>query len=240
MDEQETPAVASFAIAAVPGVTLTKWTRAWKDRRPDAPLEVIRSAPDTQLTAVLDGTADVAFVRLPAFHETLSIIPLYVELPVIVVPKAHPFAERESIELSDLVGENVLTGAWENSIALVAANVGVVIVPQSIARLHSRGDIVARPVTDAADTRIALAWLTTNTTERVEEFIGIVRGRTAHSSRTVLTPATSTPESKAAVRAKTGAKGGTQPIRPGQRSKQQTQSQARDAANRRRRGNAGR
>ena len=186
MDEQETPAVASFAIAAVPGVTLTKWTRAWKDRRPDAPLEVIRSAPDTQLTAVLDGTADVAFVRLPAFHETLSIIPLYVELPVIVVPKAHPFAERESIELSDLVGENVLTGAWENSIALVAANVGVVIVPQSIARLHSRGDIVARPVTDAADTRIALAWLTTNTTERVEEFIGIVRGRTAHSSRTVL------------------------------------------------------
>jgi hypothetical protein len=40
-----------------------------------------------------------------------------------------------------------------------------------------------RPVTDAPVTEIALAWLTDRTTPDVDEFIGIVRGRTAASSR---------------------------------------------------------
>jgi hypothetical protein len=65
----------------------------------------------------------------------------------------------------------------------------VAIVPQSIARLHARRDLTYRPITDAPTTDIALAWVADDRAldplERaaVQDFIGIVRGRTARSSR---------------------------------------------------------
>jgi len=178
----------SFTIAAAQGVTLTKWTRAWQDRRSEVPLTVTRTTDDTQVQVLHEGAADVSFVRLPIEDDALSVIPLYAEVPVVVLPKDHPLAERDTVTLADLEGENHLTGDWESAIELVAANVGVVVVPQSIARLHSRKDVEARPVTDALETRIAMAWVTEKTTDFVDEFIGIVRGRTAHSSRSTPTP----------------------------------------------------
>lgn len=197
MDDEQDP----FRIAAVPGVTLTKWTRAWQERRSDAPLQVLRSAAESQSAVLHDGTADVSFVRIAGGEaagsaldalgdDDLSAITLYVEAPVVVVPKEHPLADADSVTCADLQAENHLGGEWEDAIELVAANVGVVIVPQSIARLHARKDVAAVPVTDAAETRIAIAWLRAETTERVEEFVGIVRGRTAQSSRAAPTPPT--------------------------------------------------
>ncbi|WP_155849577.1 hypothetical protein [Arthrobacter sp. H20] len=53
----------------------------------------------------------------------------------------------------------------------------------SIARLYTRRDAVYRPVHDVPVTTIAVAWLSDNTSEDIEEFIGIVRGRTERSSR---------------------------------------------------------
>lgn len=197
VDDEQDP----FRIAAVPGVTLTKWTRAWQERRPDAPLQVLRITAEAQSSVLHDRSADVSFVRLAGGEDAgsaldalgdddLSAITLYVEAPVVVVPKEHPIAELDSVTLADLDPENHLAGEWEDAIELVAANVGVVIVPQSIARLHARKDVAAVPVTDAAETRIAIAWLMAQTTERVEEFVGIVRGRTAQSSRSTPTPPT--------------------------------------------------
>ena len=53
----------------------------------------------------------------------------------------------------------------------------------SVARLHHRKDVTHRPVTDLPTTKVGLAWLVDNEDERVQAFIGIVRGRTARSSR---------------------------------------------------------
>ena len=77
----------------------------------------------------------------------------------------------------------------------IAIGIGVVLVPMSIARAESRRDLVHRPVTDLPETRIALAWLNTADSSAIEEFVGIVRGRTAHSSRT--NPTEPTPKPKA-------------------------------------------
>lgn len=66
---------------------------------------------------------------------------------------------------------------------MVAAGVGLAVVPHSIARLHARRDLVYRTVTDHPDTEIALAWPTASAGDLVEEFIGVVRGRTARSTR---------------------------------------------------------
>jgi hypothetical protein len=72
------------------------------------------------------------------------------------------------------------------------------IVPLSVARTHSRRDLIHRPVTDLDPTEIALAWLVDNPNELIEEFIGIVRGRTANSSRTAASRGSSEQGPKAA------------------------------------------
>src|SRR6185312_10611957 len=61
---------------------------------------------------------------------------------------------------------------------------GLLVVPQSLARLHHRRDLTYRPVVDAPGSGVGLAWPDAENTELMEEFIGVVRGRTANSSRT--------------------------------------------------------
>ena len=75
-----------------------------------------------------------------------------------------------------------------DAIELVAAGTGVLLVPQSLARLHHRKDLVFRPVTDAPTGTVGLLW-PAPTTELADEFIGIVRGRKATSSRGQSEPA---------------------------------------------------
>jgi DNA-binding transcriptional LysR family regulator len=216
------PDVPPFTIAFVAGVTLTKWTSAWAERQPGIPLAFLPTETGDQVAVLHDGLADVSFVRLPVDGTDLSVIPLYTEVPVVVVSKDHPVSLFETVTLEDLAGEQRTPDGLDpgDAVELVAAGGGVVVLPQSIARLHGRKDVVARPVTDAPETRVAIAWLAANTTEQVEEFVGIVRGRTAASSRATPTP----PAEQKAPR-------NEQKPRP----KQQSQSQARAAANRRRR-----
>ena len=70
-----------------------------------------------------------------------------------------------------------------DTIELVAAGVGLLVVPQSLARLHHRRDLTYRPVSDAPESPVALSWLEDETTDLMEQFIGIVRGRTVNSTR---------------------------------------------------------
>lgn len=81
-----------------------------------------------------------------------------------------------------------------DAVELVAAYIGVLVVPQSLARLHHRKDLTYRTLTDAPESRIALSWPQEKTTDRVEDFIGIVRGRTVNSSRGRAGAAPASPE----------------------------------------------
>ena len=191
----------TLKLGFVEGVTPTKWIRIWKERFADVAIVAVSLPQSAQLEPLLagpdaDGHADVVLVRLPLNAPDaleLSVIPLYSEVAVVVVPKDHAIAKLDELtvaELAELAGASTTgyaPGDPDLGIAmeLVAAGVGPIIVPHSIARLHSRKDLTARPVTDAAETRIAIAWPTDATTEHVEEFVGIVRGRTAQSSRGV-------------------------------------------------------
>jgi LysR substrate binding domain. len=184
-----------LTVAFVPGVTVRKWTRAWEERRADTRLEVLPTAEARQVAVLLDHEADLSFVRLPVDRDGLSVIRLYEEIPVAVLPREHALEAQPTVLLAELAKENVLEAADDiaDIVELVAAGVGIVVLPQSIARLHNRKDVVARPVTDAPATEIAIAWLAAQTTADVEEFVGIVRGRTARSSRTAPTPPTPKP-----------------------------------------------
>ncbi|MPZ82282.1 MAG: LysR family transcriptional regulator [Actinophytocola sp.] len=193
----------SFRLAYVPGVTPTKWVRTWNEPSPDVPLTLIQVPAAEAADMVRDRHADAVLLRLPIDRTGLHAIPLYTETTVIVVPKDHLVAAAEEVSVADVVDGVVLhplddTLDWDRppgrqairrpattgeAIELVAAGVGLLVVPQSLARLHHRGDLTYRPVSDVPESRVALSWLEDETTDVIEQFIGIVRGRTGNSTR---------------------------------------------------------
>jgi len=191
--------VSSFRVAFVPGVTPDKWARIWRERSRD-PLELELVDQAEQETVLRSGAADMAFVRLPVDRDALHCIPLYDEVPVVVVPVDHPVTAYDEIALSELSDEQLVAGDvpdWQpttpqldwpamstkEAIEVVASGTGIVVVPMSVARLHHRKDVAHRPVTGVPSTTIGLAWLKERDDDRIQSFIGIVRGRTANSSR---------------------------------------------------------
>ncbi|MDT9683909.1 LysR family transcriptional regulator substrate-binding protein [Streptomyces sp. TRM76323] len=192
-----------FRLAYVPGVTPAKWVRIWQERLPDVPLDLVAVSAAEAPDVLRRGEADAGFVRLPVDRTDLSAIPLYTETTVVVVPKDHVVSAVEEVSADDLADEIVFhplddTLDWErppgrpaferpattaDAVELVAAGVGLLVVPQSLARLHHRRDLTYRPVTGVPQSRVALSWPEERTTDRVEDFIGIVRGRTVNSTR---------------------------------------------------------
>ena len=196
-------ATRSFRLAYVPGVTPAKWARVWEERLPHVTLALVAVSAADGAEALRGGGADAGLVRLPVDRTVLSAIPLYTETTVVVTPKEHWTAAADEVTVGDLADDIVLHPLddildWESrpglpaierpastadAVDLVAAGVGLLVVPQSLARLHHRRDLTYRPVSDAPQSQVALAWPQDATTDLVEEFIGIVRGRTVNSSR---------------------------------------------------------
>ncbi|TDU83628.1 LysR substrate binding domain-containing protein [Kribbella voronezhensis] len=213
---------ASFRLAYVPGVTPTKWVRVWNERLPRVALTLIGVTAAEAADVVRAGTADAGLVRLPIDRTGLSAIPLYTETTVVVVPKDHLVTAADEVTVADLADEFVLhplddTLGWDElpgepaferpattaaAIELVAAGAGVLVVPQSLARLHHRKDLTYRPVSDAPESQVALTWPEAETTGLMEQFIGIVRGRSVNSTRGATASAPKSDPKKKAASAK--------------------------------------
>jgi DNA-binding transcriptional LysR family regulator len=190
----------AFRVGFVTGATPDKWARTWRDRHPREPLELVPVEQPEQEELLRSGAVDMCLVRLPVDRDGLHCIPLYDEVPVVVAGREHLVSIADEVRLSDLDDEQLVLPhpsgwrpaaeqlAWpamsaKDAVETVAAGTGVVLLPMSVARLYARKDVVQRPVTDLDPTTIGLAWLVDNEDERVQRFIGIVRGRTERSSR---------------------------------------------------------
>lgn len=180
----------TLRVAIVAGVTPDKWVRRWEQRFPDRPLEVSLVTEAEQTAVLHDGRAQMSFVRLPADRDGLHLIPLWSEVQVVVLPKEHPLAEFDELERADLSDDLVLEDLEARvAVETVAAGTGVVFLPMPVARVHQRKDVRAVPVPELPETQVGLAWRVDDEDPRVEEFIGIVRGRTERSSRGPSAPA---------------------------------------------------
>ncbi|WES62986.1 LysR family substrate-binding domain-containing protein [Microbacter sp. GSS18] len=194
-----------FRLGAIPGATPGKWIDIWHDRMPDVELVLTPIAVADQGRALREAEVDAALVRLPLDEAGMHSIPLYDEITVVVASKDSHLTAADELEAADLAGEVIIVPRDDvlslevpggiaprfdapddtaQAIATVATGVGVVIVPMSLARLHHRKDTEYRPLREGPTSTVALAWPAERTTELVETFIGIVRGRTANSSRT--------------------------------------------------------
>ncbi|MEV0239689.1 LysR family transcriptional regulator substrate-binding protein [Streptomyces sp. NPDC050674] len=196
-------ATPSFRLAYVPGVMPDKWVRVWNERQPDVPLVLTQVPAEAAADRLLGGDADAGLVRTPVDRTVFSAIPLYTEQTVVVVPKEHLVTAVDEVEPEDLADDIVLHPLddvldWEalpgrpaferpattaDAVELVAAGIGVLVVPLSLARLHHRKDLTHRPLRDAPESSVVLAWPEDAKTDQVEDFIGIVRGRTVNSTR---------------------------------------------------------
>lgn len=193
----------TLRLGLVPGTTPGKWVDAWKQRMPHVELELVPISFADQRERLDD--LDLALVRLPLEHtQDLHVIPLYDEIPVVVAAKDSHLMAADELVADDLVDQVLITpgddvlGALdlpttapnfptipttEQAVETVASGVGVLVVPMSLARLHRRKDADYRPLLGGRTSTVALAWPIEATTPDVEAFVGIVRGRTANSSR---------------------------------------------------------
>lgn len=199
----------SLTLGYVPGATPAKWARIWAQRHPEVSLNLCALSAADAADEVRTGNVDVALLRIPADTSGLAVIPLYEETTVAVVPTDHLLSAADQITPADLAGELTLLPlddvvGWVGApgspiehrpetaaaaIELVAAGLGVLIVPQSLARLYHRRDLTYRPIAHAPTCAVALAFPDGPQSPLLEEFVGIVRGRKAGSSRGRIQPA---------------------------------------------------
>lgn len=188
-----------FRLGFVTGSTPDKWARTWRDRSRD-PLELVPVEEEQQEELVRAGEVDMVLARLPVDRDGLHCINLYEERVVAVMGHEHVATVVEEVGTEDLADEQLVAphvSGWtpraaqldwpamsvKKAVETVAAGTGVLLVPMSVARLHQRKDVTYRPVHDLEGTTVGLVWRTDNEDPRVQTFIGIVRGRTANSSR---------------------------------------------------------
>ncbi|MDI1461323.1 LysR family substrate-binding domain-containing protein [Catellatospora sp. KI3] len=198
-DTEERP---TFRLLVVPGVVIDRWARTWSERLPDVDLALV--PVEAAEAAGQLAQADAGLVRLPVDQDTCHAIPLYTEATVVVFPIEHLLAAADEVTLADLADETLTQplddvlawtgtsgvavtadrpGTTAEAVELVAASVGVLVVPQSLARAYHRRDLTYRVLTDAPTSSVGLAWRRDQDNPLVEEMIGIVRGRTANSTR---------------------------------------------------------
>ncbi|WP_348787193.1 LysR substrate-binding domain-containing protein [Leifsonia sp. NPDC080035] len=171
-----------FVLAFPPGVTIGKWTRLFAERRPRDELVVLPSADPLALLAA--GEADMVFARDAEPDDERHLIPLYSEDVVVVMHHEHLLTLEEKLHLADLEGEPRVAGEPSEALMRSVANGdGIALLPASIAKALRRKDVTAMRLEDGPVSHVGLTWPREGQHPLVDEFIGIVRGRTAHSSR---------------------------------------------------------
>ncbi|WP_116042590.1 LysR family transcriptional regulator [Amycolatopsis palatopharyngis] len=164
------------AAGSFTGTLLRRWERA----NPDTPLELLRI--DGRTAGLTTGQVDVALLRGTVDAPGLVVEPLLTEARVAAMPADSPLAERGELTLADFtdqtVAVNTVSGVttvhlWppqsrpartvtvantDDWLAAIAANRGVGITTSATADLHRYPGVVYRPVADAPEIPVVLAW----------------------------------------------------------------------------------
>ena len=147
--------------------------RDFADRYPEVDLRLHEMAPDRQIAMLKEGRTDVSLLRCPPQEPGLARALAWRESVSLVLPKGHRLADGP-IALADLAGDGFVffrladslfaKSLWQCCVeagfaprityqvveaasltSLVAAGLGIAIIPESVARL-AHADVVYRPL----------------------------------------------------------------------------------------------
>ncbi|MFJ9542243.1 LysR family transcriptional regulator [Streptomyces sp. NPDC101225] len=186
----------AFAWAAL-GRHTVPLLRAWRERHPEAPVQVRRL--DDPEAAVRRGAADVAVLRTrPAGDSGLAHVVLAYERRMAAVPEGHPLAERESVHLADVAGELVAlcataatSGAelWPEDrrprtlqvpgvdewLTVIATGEAVGVTAEGTVHHHPHPGVRYLPLADADPVTVHLAWPALPAHPATEAFLHLAR-----------------------------------------------------------------
>lgn len=212
--QQEEQLVVGFVPGMMPGKWFGRWHERFGQIRPlvEMPLSEkngLAALDEFATMVLLRPEHEPESADKDRYHR----IELYREKQVVVMPTDHVLTVLDEVPVAELAEEFLLqephtVPEWaqtseeyraqnpqklpqmrhsKDAIELVAAGLGLLIVPLSVARLYHRKDLTHRPVPDVAETSVALVWKrqTRGDVEEsmVQDFVGICRGRTAASDR---------------------------------------------------------
>lgn len=160
---------------------------------------VLRLPPDPAPGSPAPGLPSVT----PTTRDGWAVVPLWTDRAVVVVPREHLFTVVDAVDLPDLREETLLVPADDvlgaeaavgaagvtevpdtpTALDLAASGAGVVVLPHALAREHADKRFAVVDVPDVPGSPVALVWHRDAEHALVQELVGIVRGRTAGSSR---------------------------------------------------------
>ncbi|SFA93723.1 DNA-binding transcriptional regulator, LysR family [Amycolatopsis marina] len=165
---------------AAAGAFTSTLLRRWEHAHPDTPLELLRI--DDRTAGLTTGQVDVALLRGVVDAPGLVVEPLLTEPRVAAMPADSPLAERAELSLADFtdqtVAVNTISGVttphlWppeirpartmtvantDDWLAAIAANRAVGITTSATSDLHRYPGVVYRPMVDAPEIPVVLAW----------------------------------------------------------------------------------
>jgi DNA-binding transcriptional LysR family regulator len=175
--------------------------RDFQEQFPNVDLVLREMPTPMQIDAFHRKEIDIGFVRTPVLDPLLSLLSVQQETCIAVVPKLHPLAQCSSISMGDLSTERFILvereiwPSWYDDIlakcrnagfspfigqdvkeiqtvvGLVAAGLGISIVPRSTVNLHARDVAYVSIKGDAPSVEMSIAWRTDNNSPIVKHFI---------------------------------------------------------------------
>ena len=201
-DSAPRPLRAAFAWAML-GKHTVPLLRAWRERRPDVPVEVRRV--DDPEAALRRGEADVAFLRTEPSEE-FARLALTREERMVALPEHHPLAGKGTVRLTDLVEESVVlcstaatSGAelWPETarphvfqvpgvyewLTTVATGEAVGVTTEGTSHSHPHPGVQYLALADADPVTVHLAWPGKAVHPATTEFCELVRRQLTPSTR---------------------------------------------------------
>jgi DNA-binding transcriptional LysR family regulator len=184
---------------------LPRTLRVWRARFPHVDVELHTLLPSQQVKALRDGRIQVGLVRLPVEDSGLVVESIQREPLVAVLPEGHPSARRTRVRLAELQSDPMIlfprriapdyhdlflevcrragfvpsiaheTESIQTNLGLVAAGLGVTLMPASIRSLRRAG-VVYRPlVPPVPHVEMAVAYERNHRSAILPTFLGVLR-----------------------------------------------------------------
>jgi DNA-binding transcriptional LysR family regulator len=177
----------------------------FRERFPDVALELQERTTNEQVELLHRGTIQIGFVRPPIQDPTVTLEVVKREPLVIALPAAHRLAKQARVALAELGADawimlppelglgfyDMVLGVClragftpvvshvasqiHTMVGLVAAGLGVTLVPASVRNLRRPGVVYREPLEETPMAETAAAYLTASHSAVLENFLGAVR-----------------------------------------------------------------